>query len=183
MDIKYFLIFILFFKDLHFSKPFNRGVGVTTYMPTEERHLGEFARNFLESQKDPLFEKYVEDFQYVNCLYFLVPFDIIRVTHFLMTNDHVTAIFLAKYFAIKFYTGHNFRDIINPVVKDLKRIVFSTIQPYHKMYFVDKVKTLNFLTYRSSLFKFIIFKNFSLYKILFIKFFKDNNSFFNYYLL
>jgi hypothetical protein len=183
VDTKYFLIFVLFFKDLQFKSVFNRQIGLFTYIPAEERFLASFAKNFLEYQKDPFSEKIIEDFQYVNCLHFLVPFGAIKVNHLLMTNDHVTAIFLAKYFAIKLYTGHTFRDMLNPVVKELKRIVFSTIQPHHKMFFVDRNKTLNFLTYRSSLFKFIIFKNFSLYKILFIKFFKDNHSFFNFYIL
>jgi hypothetical protein len=50
-----------------------------------------------------------------------VPFDNIKVLTFLIDNDGVSALFIAKYFAIKFSTGHTFRDVVSPVIMEMKR--------------------------------------------------------------
>lgn len=91
--------------------------------------------------------------------------------------------FIAKYFAIKFSTGHTFRDIVNPVVKDLKRIVVKTVFLTHSRLRINVEKLSNFLTFRSFTFKKLLFKNFLLYKSLSIKLFYLFSSFFNFYLL
>lgn len=91
--------------------------------------------------------------------------------------------FLAKYFAIKFSTGHSFREAVNPVIKDLKRIVVNTTYPFRNNFHVDKTRVLQFLNFRSSLFKTFIYKNFSLYKMLYINFFRTKKTFFNFYMI
>jgi len=113
----------------------------------------------------------------------IVPFDCIKSFSFLISNDNVTAIFLAKYFAIKFSTGHSFRDIVSPVVRDLKRIVIKSVYLPHIKMKVDIAKLGNFLNYRSFIFKKLLFKNFLLYKLLSIKLFFLKASFFNFYML
>jgi hypothetical protein len=116
-------------------------------------------------------------------LYRLLPFFNYKISSFIINNDNVTALFLAKYFAIKFSTGHTFRDIINPVVKDLKRVVLRNIYLPHLKLKVDISKMSNFLSYRSFIFKKLLFKNALLYKNLNIKFLFFNGSFFNFYIL
>jgi hypothetical protein len=123
------------------------------------------------------------DYSLQPIFYRMVPFEDIKISTLLIDNDGVTALFLAKYFAIKFATGHSFRDVINPVVKDLRRLVFKTLFPSKKLFYVDVTRTGNFLSYRSFLFKKLLFKNFLLYKILYIKFYKNYSSFFNFYML
>src|SRR5690554_519380 len=123
------------------------------------------------------------DYSFEPFLYRLVPFDDIKMSLFMIGNDHVTALFLAKYFAIKFSTGHSFRDIVNPVVKDLKRIVLNSIYPFRKLFYLDRLKILNVLNYRSSLFKYLVYKNFFLYKLLFLNFYLLSFTFFNFYLV
>jgi hypothetical protein len=66
-------------------------------------------------------------------LYKLVPFVDFKIFSYLINNDTVTALFLAKYFAIKFFTGHSFRNVVNPVVKDLTRVVVRYNYMAHKM--------------------------------------------------
>lgn len=71
--------------------------------------------------------------------------------------------------------------LVTPVIKQLRTLVMLKLRPVKKSIYLNKVKVLNFLKFRSSLFKFFIYKNFSLYKFLYIDFYKFNFSFFNYY--
>jgi hypothetical protein len=90
---------------------------------------------------------------------------------------------LAKFFAIRFYIGNPVKLVVNPVMRELKKIVGKSLFFNKKIFYVDKNRVFNFLTYRSSLFKYFVFKNFSLYRILYVKFFRKNFSFFNFYLI
>jgi hypothetical protein len=123
------------------------------------------------------------DFSLQPILYKMVPFENIKIFSYLINNNQVTALFLAKYFAIKFYTGHTFRDIVNPVVKDLKRIVVRTLYLFHKLLHVNVEKMSRFLNYRSFFFKRFLFKNFLIFKIFSVRFFFSRSSFFNFYIL
>jgi hypothetical protein len=90
---------------------------------------------------------------------------------------------LAKFFAIRVYIGSPIKFAVNPVMREMKKIVAETLFFNKKIFYVDKDRVLNFLTYRSSLFKYFVFKNFSLYRILYVKFFRRSFSFFNFYLV
>jgi len=90
---------------------------------------------------------------------------------------------LAKFFAIRFYIGNPVKLVVNPVMRELRKIVGKSLFFNKKIFYVDKNRVFNFLTYRSSLFKYFVFKNFSLYRILYVKIFRKNFSFFNFYLI
>lgn len=183
--MKYLLLFLLFFKDLYFRKIltkfslYRKFNNITQYYNSTVSSL---ARSFMDIYHNFSSDS-LKDFSYELVLYQLVPFDNIKVTHFLIGNKHVTAIFLAKYFAIRLFIGQNLKSLVNPVVKELKRLIFNSLNPYAKLRYLDRSRMLNFLTYRSSLFKYIIFKNFCFYKISFIKNYKNFKSFYNFYLL
>ena len=113
----------------------------------------------------------------------LVPFENIFINSFLIHNKHITALFLARYFSIKFANGHYFRSAVNPVVKDLKSVVNKNLSLLHKSNYLDKDKMFSFLKFRSFIFKKLLLKNFFLYKYFFLKFFFLFKTFFNFYLL
>jgi len=178
VDIKYFLFFLFFFRDFDFSSTAG----------SSPRRSGKFS--FFESLPLRLLTIHKEaqaltnyDFSLEPFLYRLVPFDSIKVFRFLIRNPDISALFLAKYFAIRLFTGHSPKQLIYPVVRSLKKIAIFNLLPLKKNNYVHRRKVSNFLSFRSFMFKFFLVKNFFLYKFLSLKLFKVNLTFFNFYLL
>lgn len=173
------MIFVLFFKDLIFSNKFKSGYGfVETWDMLKRQFVLKLLNVHFANSLGSVFSFCLQPI-----LYKIVPFVDFQIFSFLINNDTVTALFLAKYFAIKFFTGHSFKNVVNPVVKDLTRVVVRYNYMAHKMLWVDISRFAGFLNYRSFIFKRLLFKNFLLYKFLSIKLFFFFHSFFNFYVL
>ena len=174
VDMKYLLIIILLFqviikglKDYSFSDHF---------LITEK--ISVFFRLFAEEdflrKRFVFFEHFFSKF---------IPLLKFHVHPFVIDNDEVTAIFIAKYFAIKLSTGHSVRFLVNGVSGDLRSILFlelgnEVIPPRY-----NNVFSGSFLRYKSLVLKLYILKSFLLYKKLSLKSFFLNNTWFNFYLI
>lgn len=115
-------------------------------------------------------------------LYRLMPFDNIKTARYVIDNSTVTALFVAKYFAIRLSTGHTPGMLFGPVAKSLSSFAADAIG-LKKSNYVDRFGVYKFLSFRLYYFKKFVFKNFLLYKFLTIRFFKLKFTFFNFYLL
>lgn len=181
VDIKYFLIFIFFFKSLMkgtFMSPYG-GKRLFENVPLERPF--EMILQLVSVYRNETDSTYY-DFSLEPILYRLMPFDHIKIARYLIDNSLVSALFIANYFAIRLSTGHTPGMLFGPVVRSLSSIGVES-GDVKKTNYIDKTTMGRFLSYRLYYFKKFVLKNFLLYKFLMIRFFKIRFTFFNYYLL
>lgn len=112
----------------------------------------------------------------------LVPFLNLRLDVLLASNDNVTAYFLSWYICKRLSQNYGVREIMNPILKEMKILAISTRTLRKSMAFEKYGINLN-LRYRSSIVKSFVYKFFSIYKRFFLRFFYLNHTLFNSYLI
>ena len=162
IDTKYLSIFLLLFKDFGTLNPFLRSNGKSSRKRANafrqryilnliELHKGISPKSFTDTSLEPILLR-------------IVPFDNIKINFFSINNDHITALFLARYFALKVGVGHGFRATVSPVAKDLTRVIRMTLYPFRKSHALDRERMFKFFAYRNSFLKICLSRIFSLSK-------------------
>jgi hypothetical protein len=105
----------------------------------------------------------------------VIPAVSVRVCIFLISNDTITASFLAAFIGKKIAQGYRYKEVVMPIVVDLYKV--SRRVKATKVGLVTKAVD-NFFSagYRSSIVKSFGSKFFSIYKRLYFKFFSQNHS-------
>jgi len=99
--------------------------------------------------------------KFVNCIcFFLVPDLKIFVSFFIMSNDSITAKFIAKFIGIRLSHGYSIKELVNPIIKEFRLISLltkssaSSFFRYHSSISIEKIavkKTINPLSTKSIL--------------------------------
>lgn len=112
---------------------------------------------------------------------FLVPMFTCKVAVFLLSNDSLTARFLATFIAKRLVQGYSLRQVLSPVLKDLYTVALTTNMP--KSFFATRVGLKGHLEYRKSFLKSFIVRHIFIYKQLFFRSYKNKRSWFSFALL
>lgn len=105
----------------------------------------------------------------------------LKVNIFLLSNDTITASFLAKFIGRKFVQGYRYREVLSPIMHDLYKASRNVKAP--KFMLAASLQKEQFSkTYKNGVIKSFVLKFLYIYKRLYAKFFWLQGSWVNFYL-
>jgi hypothetical protein len=113
----------------------------------------------------------------------IMPFFFFSVTPLIINNDQVTAVFIARFFAIKLSTGHSVKFLVKNVGRDLRYSAVDLFIPHVLSPRYNNILMSNNINYKVIVMKVYILKSLFVFKRLFLKFYFYNKSWFNLYTL
>lgn len=181
LEFKLFMLFFFLFKRvwLFLRQGFGWDYG------TKERKKNFIRGMFLNTSFLFFFRSLKFKFfsNFIGCIVkLLIPTVISRVAVFLLSNDSLTARFLATFIAKRLVQGYSLRQVLSPVLKDLYTVALTTNMA--KSSFATRLAGLRgHLEYRKSFLKSLIVRHILLYKQLFFRSYMHKKSWFSFALL